>query len=99
MDGGFFERFGSLLQQAENKHEEVVLAAMPLNEALPEHLDDGGDSGVEIAADSDSEQDSEQLKADKSVDFIEDVVGWNVSTNTLFFFIIKIMFFKIRIYE
>lgn len=83
LDGGFFERFGSLLQQAESKHEEVVLAAMPQNDAMPfENLDDGGDSGVEIAADSDSEQDTEQMKAEKSVDFIETAVGWNVSTKT-----------------
>uniref|UniRef100_A0A336MLM5 CSON002498 protein n=1 Tax=Culicoides sonorensis TaxID=179676 RepID=A0A336MLM5_CULSO len=79
LDGGFFERFGSLLQQAESKHEEVVLAAAPHQpETQAEHLNDGGDSGVEITADSESEED-EQQKAEKSFDFIEDVVGWNRS--------------------
>lgn len=41
-------------------------------------VEEGADSGVDISPDSDSEQD-EQLKTDKSVDFIESAVGWNVS--------------------
>lgn len=95
LDGGFFERFGSLLQQQEIKHEETILAEVPqvaqcrvLNESVPENAGTCEDSG-EVATDSgieNVESDSESEEGVKSVDFIEDVVGWNVSIFDVRFF-------------
>lgn len=82
LDGGFFERFGSLLQQTEIKHEETLLAALPQVQCSVEPdsvecakvADNATDSGIENAG-----SDSETEDTVQSVDFFEDALGWNVS--------------------
>lgn len=82
-DGGFFEKFGSLLRQKSMKIEERVSPLAPLHEdQFPPELslrtieEQANDSGTETLQDTDSEPDDPQAK---TVEMIEDCTGWNVS--------------------
>lgn len=85
MDGGFFEKFGSLLRQKSEIAEEHVIAPLaPLHEddvSVTDHLntiEEGEhDSGTETLPDSDSEH--EEPDVAKKEELIEDFTGWNVS--------------------
>lgn len=96
MDGGFFEKFGSLLRQKSIHDEEKMatpLAPLPevAEEAVAEEavalearlLGEEGenDSGNETLHDTDSEPEDAEVK---SLEFVEDAVGWNVSRISLF---------------
>lgn len=87
LDGGFFEKFGSLLRQKSEIAEEkqsTPLAPLPedLSQLSDEHhlktIEEGeNDSGTETLPDTDSEtEDQDQAKQE---DLIGDLVGWNVS--------------------
>lgn len=86
LDGGFFEKFGSLLRQKSEIAEEKVAAPLaPLAEddiSEPDHLktiDEGEhDSGTETLQDTDSEH--EDVDIGKKDVLIEDFTGWNVSS-------------------
>lgn len=85
MDGGFFEKFGSLLRQKSEIHEETLGAPLaPLVEddlSVTDHLntiEEGeNDSGTETLQDTDSEHEETDLA--KKEGLIEDYTGWNVS--------------------
>uniref|UniRef100_A0A1B0GPE7 Aldehyde dehydrogenase domain-containing protein n=1 Tax=Phlebotomus papatasi TaxID=29031 RepID=A0A1B0GPE7_PHLPP len=89
LDGGFFEKFGSLLRQKSIHDEEKMatpLAPLPevAEEAVAEEavalearlLGEEGenDSGNETLHDTDSEPEDAEVK---SLEFVEDAVGWN----------------------
>ncbi|XP_055698353.1 protein unc-13 homolog 4B isoform X3 [Phlebotomus papatasi] len=90
LDGGFFEKFGSLLRQKSIHDEEKMatpLAPLPevAEEAVAEEavalearlLGEEGenDSGNETLHDTDSEPEDAEVK---SLEFVEDAVGWNL---------------------
>lgn len=85
LDGGFFEKFGSLLRQKSEIAEEKVSAPLaPLPEddiTIPDQLntiEEGeNDSGTETLQDTDSEH--EETDHSKKEGLIEDFTGWNVS--------------------
>lgn len=100
MDGGFFEKFGSLLRQKSEITEEGIKKTplAPLLEnttALPDDELAGkeqlrtieeveNDSGTETLQDTDSEHDDQEQA--KKEEFVEDFTGWNVSSfNTVIF--------------
>lgn len=84
IDGGFFEKFGSLLRQKTDSVEEKIKVPLaPLHESdsdpdlvlrtIEEHEHD---SGTETLQDTDSEP--EDLSS-KTEEIIEECTGWNVS--------------------
>lgn len=84
-DGGFFEKFGSLLRHKSLQIEENVSPLAPLHEELfiPELSlrtieEQANDSGTETLQDTDSEPDDLQAKSEE---ILEDRTGWNVSVN------------------
>lgn len=91
LDGGFFEKFGSILRQKSINHDESIAGRL---EPFPEEegvesayaaaheamiAEPADDSGNETLPDSDSEEQQE-----KQNEFIGDAFGWNVS-NVCFF--------------
>lgn len=89
LDGGFFEKFGSLLRQKSEIAEEKIsipLAPLPEDEStVTDHLntiEEGeNDSGTETLQDTDSEHDEQDQS--KKEEFLEDFTGWNVSHYSL----------------
>lgn len=85
-DGGFFEKFGSLLRQKSMRIEEKVSPLAPLleDQFVPELSlrtieEQANDSGTETLQDTDSEPDDHQAKTEE---IIEECTGWNVSCET-----------------
>lgn len=97
LDGGFFEKFGSLLRQKSVMDEEQLTTPLaPLPEIVQEVegeepaiqmriLDVAeeaeSDSGNETLHDTDSEPEDD---GSKQLDFVEGAMGWNVSNIWLF---------------
>lgn len=90
LDGGFFEKFGSLLRQKSEITEEKItpLAPLPSDSSVPEDEvaakeqlrtieEVENDSGTETLQDTDSEH--EEHEQTKKEEFVEDFTGWNVS--------------------
>lgn len=87
IDGGFFERFGSLLRQKSAIHDDYVAAPLaelvadeskePETDQLPTIDENENDSGTGTLAESDSEHDINS----QHEEFIEGFIGWNVSLN------------------
>lgn len=92
LDGGFFEKFGSLLRQKSEFAEEKIiapLAPLPTDECgAPDSdcqlntIEEGeNDSGTETLQDTDSELD-EHDQTKKNEEMFSDLVGLNVSIPT-----------------
>lgn len=85
IDGGFFEKFGSLLRQKSQTNEEI-LAAPTLRPTGPKLVTDSSslrtieegenDSGTETLHDTDSEPEDQHSKQEE---LIEECTGLNVS--------------------
>lgn len=89
LDGGFFEKFGSLLRQKSLIAEgHIATPLASLSEQEPptegeEHLrtiEEGeNDSGTETLQDTDSEHEDLLEQSKKQEEMIEEFSGWNVS--------------------
>ncbi|XP_059619903.1 protein unc-13 homolog 4B isoform X1 [Phlebotomus argentipes] len=85
LDGGFFEKFGSLLRQKSIHDEERMATPLaPLPEVAEEAVavearflgeEAESDSGNETLHDTDSEPEDAEVK---SLEFVEDAIGWNL---------------------
>lgn len=83
IDGGFFEKFGSLLRQRSERAEELELESAHLvtdSSSLRTIEEAENDSGTETLHDTDSEPEDQQSKQEE---LIQDCTGLNVSLDAI----------------
>lgn len=83
IDGGFFEKFGSLLRQRSERAEELELESAHLvtdSSSLRTIEEAENDSGTETLHDTDSEPEDQQSKQEE---LIQECTGLNVSLDAI----------------